>query len=163
MAGVSLRFAVCLLSSAPVLSLSSCPTLWNPLDYSPPGSSIHGVFQARILEQVAISKQVAFLEPTWVRLEFSSFHSPAVSDNITCPTAMEQLSPNKGPQNGRQSRIVDFESPWLWESPEMTSDFPRQNSRRGQRFMSLTGLFSRSTWPSGPGIPHCWLTSTLCE
>ena len=33
----------------------SCWTLCNPVDYSPPGSSVHGVFQARILESVAIS------------------------------------------------------------------------------------------------------------
>ena len=29
--------------------------LWNPMDCSPPGSSIHGIFQARVLEWVAIS------------------------------------------------------------------------------------------------------------
>ena len=33
----------------------SCPTLRNPVDYSPPGSSIHGIFQARVLEQGAIA------------------------------------------------------------------------------------------------------------
>ena len=33
----------------------SCPTLCNPLDCSPPGSSLHGILQARILEWVAIS------------------------------------------------------------------------------------------------------------
>ena len=33
----------------------SCPTLCNPLDCSPPGSSVHGIFQARILEWVTIS------------------------------------------------------------------------------------------------------------
>ena len=33
----------------------SCPTLCNPMDCSPPGSSFHGIPQARILEQVAIS------------------------------------------------------------------------------------------------------------
>ena len=33
----------------------SCPTLSNPMDYSPPGSSIHGIFQARVLEWVAIA------------------------------------------------------------------------------------------------------------
>ena len=27
-----------------------CPTLWDSVDYSPPGSSIHGIFQARVLE-----------------------------------------------------------------------------------------------------------------
>ena len=33
----------------------SCPTLCNPMDCSPPGSSVHGILQARVLEWVAIS------------------------------------------------------------------------------------------------------------
>ena len=33
----------------------SCPTLCNPMDGSPPGSSVQGILQARKLEQVAIS------------------------------------------------------------------------------------------------------------
>ena len=33
----------------------SCPTLWDSMDCSPPGSSVHEIFQARILEQVTIS------------------------------------------------------------------------------------------------------------
>ena len=32
-----------------------CPTLSDPMDYSLPGSSIHGIFQARILEWGAIA------------------------------------------------------------------------------------------------------------
>ena len=36
------------------VSAQSCPTLCNPMDYSPPGSSVHRIFQARILEWVAI-------------------------------------------------------------------------------------------------------------
>ena len=32
----------------------SCPTLCDPMDYSPPGSSVLGILQARILEWVAI-------------------------------------------------------------------------------------------------------------
>ena len=35
----------------------SCPTLCDPMDCSPPGSSILGIFQARVLEWVAISYQ----------------------------------------------------------------------------------------------------------
>ena len=31
----------------------SCPTLCNPMDCCPPGSSVHGILQARILEWVA--------------------------------------------------------------------------------------------------------------
>ena len=33
----------------------SCPTLCNPMDCSLPGFSVHGIFQARILEWVAIT------------------------------------------------------------------------------------------------------------
>ena len=40
---------------ADVLSLQSCPTLRDPMDCSLPGSSIHGIFQARVLEWVAIA------------------------------------------------------------------------------------------------------------
>ena len=36
-------------------SLQSCPTLSDPIDGSPPGSSVPGILQARILEWVAIS------------------------------------------------------------------------------------------------------------
>ena len=37
-----------------VLVAQSCPTFCNPLDCSPPGSSVHGIHQARILEWIAI-------------------------------------------------------------------------------------------------------------
>ena len=33
----------------------SCPTLSDPMDCSLPGSSVHGIFQARVLEWVAIA------------------------------------------------------------------------------------------------------------
>ena len=36
-------------------SLQSCPTLFNPIDGSPPGSPIPGILQVRTLECVAIS------------------------------------------------------------------------------------------------------------
>ena len=48
-----LLFKVLSLSS--VLVTQSCPTLCHSRDRSPPGSSVHGISQARILEWVAIS------------------------------------------------------------------------------------------------------------
>ena len=42
-------------AAAVAKSLQSCPTLCNPIDGSPPGSTIPGILQARILEWVAIS------------------------------------------------------------------------------------------------------------
>ena len=41
--------------------LQSCPTLCGPIDSSPSGSSIHGIFQARVLEWGAISFSDALL------------------------------------------------------------------------------------------------------
>ena len=41
--------------AAAAKSLQSCPTLCDPVDGSPPGSSIHGIFQARVLEWGAIA------------------------------------------------------------------------------------------------------------
>ena len=40
-----------------------CPTLWDPTDDSQPGSSVHGTFQARMLEWVAISSSRGGIEP----------------------------------------------------------------------------------------------------
>ena len=37
----------------------SCPTPFDPMDCSPTGSSIHGIFQARVLEWVAIAFSIA--------------------------------------------------------------------------------------------------------
>ena len=42
-------------AAAAAKSLQSCPTLRDPMDCSLPGSSIHGIFQARVLEWGAIT------------------------------------------------------------------------------------------------------------
>ena len=38
----------------------SCPTLSDPMDCSPPGSSVHGIFQARVLEWGAIANKTLY-------------------------------------------------------------------------------------------------------
>ena len=45
----------------------SCPTLSNPMDCSLPGSSIHGIFQARVLKWGAIAFSVIDLKPLFFR------------------------------------------------------------------------------------------------
>ena len=52
---------VCDYGSCPSGSL--CPTLFNPMDYSPSGSSVRGIPQARILEWVAISSSKGYPDP----------------------------------------------------------------------------------------------------
>ena len=52
-----------------VKSLQSCLTLYDPMDHSPPGSSVHRILQARILEWVAIPSSKGSSGPrdrTWV-------------------------------------------------------------------------------------------------
>ena len=39
----------------------SCPTLSNPMDCSPPGSSVHEIFQARALEWGAIALPITLM------------------------------------------------------------------------------------------------------
>ena len=50
--------------------LQSCPTLYDPMNCSPPGSSVTGIFQARILELVAISfsrgSSRPCRDPSWI-------------------------------------------------------------------------------------------------
>ena len=52
-----------------MLLLQSCPTLCNPMDCSPPGSSVHDILQSRILECVTIPVSGRSSQPrdwTWV-------------------------------------------------------------------------------------------------
>ena len=52
-------------ATAAAKSLQSCPTLCDPIDGSPPGSSVPGILQARTLEWVAISfSKNAFINTT---------------------------------------------------------------------------------------------------
>ena len=43
------------IAAAAAKSLQSCPTLCDPIDGSPPGSPVHGIFRARVLEWGAIA------------------------------------------------------------------------------------------------------------
>ena len=51
-------------------------TLCDPVDYSPPGSSLHGIFQAKILEWVAISSSRGSPDPG---IEPASLMSPELA------------------------------------------------------------------------------------
>ena len=46
-----------------------CPTLYDPMDWSLPGSSIHGIFQARVLEWGAIAFSDLYLSLSLIILQ----------------------------------------------------------------------------------------------
>ena len=58
--------------------LQLCPTLSDPMDCSPPGSSIHWIFQARVLEWGAIAFSI--LSPTIYLFNISGFHPLGILD-----------------------------------------------------------------------------------
>ena len=44
-------------------SLQSCPTICDPMDCSPPGSAVHGILQARILDWIAMPSSRGSFQP----------------------------------------------------------------------------------------------------
>ena len=65
-------------------SLQSCPIPCDSVDSSPPGSSVHGILKARILEQVAMHSSRVSFNP-WI--EPMSLMSPALTGRFFTPNA----------------------------------------------------------------------------
>ena len=57
--------------------LQSCSSLCDPMDRSLPGSSVHGILQARILEWVPMS---SYRGSSWPRIKPASLTSPTLTD-----------------------------------------------------------------------------------
>ena len=81
----------------------SCPTLCNPMDCSPKGSSVHGIFQARILEWVAISFSRGSSQPrdgTWVS---------CIAGRLFTTWATRESENERG---GTISEVIKSQHPW---------------------------------------------------
>ena len=84
----------------------SCPTLSDPMDCSLPGSSIHGIFQARVLEcsVVQVVKNPPANARNW-------------RDTGLIPGSGRLL----GVGNGNHSSILAWEIPWTYEPGRLQS------------------------------------------
>ena len=67
-------------------SLQSCPTLCDPVECNPPGSSVHGILQARILEWVAMPFSRGSSQPRSPTLQADSlpFELPGKPKYLLC-------------------------------------------------------------------------------
>ena len=118
-------------------SLQSCPTPCDPMDCSPPGSSVHGILQARILQCVAMpsfrgssqSRDRTYVSCVSCAGRQTLYHRVIAK---SCPT----LRPH-----GLQPARVPC--PW---------DFPGKNAGVDCHFL-LQGIFL--TQETNPGLPHC--------
>ena len=81
----SLCVCVCVCACARAHSVTqSCTTLCDPIDYSPPVSSVHGISQARILECIAISYTRESFNPG---IEPTSLASPPLAGGFFTTSA----------------------------------------------------------------------------
>ena len=78
-----------------------CPTLCNPMDYSPPASSVHGILQARTLEWVAIPSPGDLLDPG---IKPSALVSPALAGGFFTTRATWEAHSLQMPKEANISR-----------------------------------------------------------
>ena len=113
------------------LVAQSCPTLCDPVDCSPPGSSVPGILQARMLERVAISFPRGSSRPRdqthicctagrFLTTELLIHKTQIISGHLPGAPDPSQLLPSKRP--GRRS------SPFI-PAPQTHYDWGRGNGR----------------------------------
>ena len=109
-------------------SAQLCPTLCDPMDCSPPGSSLHKILQTRILERVpfptpgdAISYSRGSSRPmdqthhiSWVSCISRWFFTTSSTWEATRNLDITYLNSDEKPKNGWSKR---FQSNWTWISP----------------------------------------------
>ena len=96
----------------------SCPTLCDPMDCSQSGSSVYGIFQARVLEWIAISFSRGSSRPrnrTWV--------SRIAGRRFTVWATLKSLNPARSeqtPGDGEGQRSLACCSPWGRKETDVT-------------------------------------------
>ena len=115
--------------------LQLCPALCDPMDYSPPGPSVHGIFQAKILEQVAISFSRG---SSWLRTESMFLMSSVlVGGFITTSATWEAQDSGRGYQNcGNTMRKG------LWETIQESAHCIREHASSFISSLFYISIFS---------------------
>ena len=134
-----------------VLVTESCLTLCDPIDRSPPSSSVHGILQARVLEWIAMPFSKGSSPP---RIEL---RSPTLqADSLTVWASRETLISFYLPNNPmeeiwlltpfhrfRKLRLVHHQSKWWKKSFECFIKSQTKGSLQVQNFL----LFNVKTHP----------------
>ena len=115
--------SVCRLSE--VLAAQSCLTLWDPMGCSPPGFSVHGILQARILEWVASPFSRGFSQPRSPILQADSL----LSEPPGKPMRKLKTVANSLPPPPFRARVCfpflshGRSSGWFWPAEQGTMSF----------------------------------------
>ena len=97
----------CIIQVVHAKLLQSCLTLCNAMDCNPRGSSVHGIFQARILEWIAISSSRDIPHP---EIKHASLASPALAKGFFTTAPPGKLIV----QETKETRVqfLGWEDPW---------------------------------------------------
>ena len=137
------------------LVTKSCPTLCNLMDCSPPGSSVHGISQARMLEWVAISfsrgpSQTRESNLCLLHWQVDSFLLSYQRSLIHTGLSSVQLL----------SRVRLFATPWtVARHAPLSMGFSRQECWSGLPFPSPGDLPNPGIEPRSPALQADTLTS----
>ena len=127
-----------------VLVAQSCPTLWDPMDCSPPGSSVHGIFQARILESVAIPSSNGSSWPRdWIQVSciagelfavwaareahYSPYRTKRERETRACSLCHVRIEQENGPPQARKRAFLRTWSHWHSDLKIATSRLREMN------------------------------------
>ena len=148
-----LMFIMWLLYCMYVLVAQLCPTLWDPMACSPPGSSVHGILQARILECVAISFS---REPSQSRDQTQVFHMAGIFFTIWA-TRRNTTDLGAGILFSRASQVALMvkNPPANAGDPRDAGSIPRETPWR--RKWQPTPVFSSVQFSSVQSLSHVWL------
>ena len=158
-----------------VLVAQSCPTLCDPMDCSPPGSSVHEIFQARILEWVTISFCRGSSQPrdrTQVSCTTGRFFTDwATREAPAMPETQEMWVRSLGQKDALEKEMATHSSILAWKIPwtEEPGGLQSMGSQRvkhnlGTKHASTRELSTENRWCRVKNLrgPWCcaWVNQT---
>ena len=126
-----------------VLVALSCPALWDPMDCSPPGSSVHGILQVRVLEWVASSFSGDFPNPGIIH------RSPALqADSLPSEPPRNPLFPFE--PKCYASQIMQVKNPPIMHKTQIQS-LCQEDPLEEEMATQSSVLACRIPWTEEPG------------
>ena len=125
----------------------SCPTLCDPMDWSLPGSSVHGIFQARVLEWVANPQQMG----NW-KSDFNTVGNDGTSTSLVMWWLRLHV-PHAGglgliPGQGTRSCMPPLKT---LHATTKTGYSKKNKTKQTKPVISNTGELEARTWPTAGG------------
>ena len=155
------------------LAAKSCRTLCNPMVYSPPGSSVHEILQARILEWIAIPFSRGFSPPrdwTWVSCTAGGFFTNWATEASLVAQTGKYLPAMQKPGFHPWVGKIPWRREWQPTTVFLPGEFYGQRSLAGYspcdcKKSDMTKIFSCSSGANRDGTSDlaCSCSASMCE